>query len=111
MIIPVDWKYSYAHSPLLFLRKSPEAKTEGNPVHQDHFPYADAFNRNLSLHKLSGVNDPREGKRNLTRLLLVLDILAERHLILTSKEYWHLAFYATSESNLDFQIRFELYKK
>ena len=32
--------------------------------------YADTFNRNLSLHKLSGVTDPKEGMRNLTRLLL-----------------------------------------
>lgn len=73
--------------------------------------YADTFNRNLSLHKLSGVTDPREGMRNLTRLLLVLDILAELYLMQTPKDYWQLTFYATPESNLDFQIRFELYKK
>ena len=73
--------------------------------------YADTFNRNLSLHKLSGVTDPREGMRNLTRLLLVLDILAELYLMQTPKEYWQLTFYATPESNLDFQVRVELYKK
>lgn len=72
--------------------------------------YADTFNRNLSLHKLSGVTDPKEGMRNLTRLLLVLDILAELYLMQTPKEYWQLTFYATPE-NIDYQIRFELYKK
>lgn len=72
--------------------------------------YADTFNRNLSLHKLFGVTDPREGMRNLTRLLLVLDIIAEFYLMQTPKEYWQLTFYATPE-NIDYQIRFELYKK
>lgn len=72
--------------------------------------YADTFNRNLSLHKLSGVTDPSEGMRNLTRLLLVLDILAELYLMQTPKEYWQLTFYATPE-NIDYQVRFELYKK
>ena len=73
--------------------------------------YADTFNRNLSLHKLSGVVNPREGIRNLIRILLVLDILAELYLMQTPREYWQLTFYATPENNLDFQIRFELYKK
>jgi hypothetical protein len=73
--------------------------------------YADTFNRNLSLHKLSGVTDLREGMRNLTRLLLVLDILAELYLMQSPNKYWQLTFHAVPESNVDFQIRFELYKK
>ena len=71
--------------------------------------YADTFNRNLSLHKLSGVGDYREVTRNLTRLLLVLDIIAELYLMQTPKEYWQLTFYSTTQ-NIDYQIRFELYK-
>lgn len=72
--------------------------------------YADTFNRNLSLHKLSGVTNSKEGMRNLTRLLLVLDILAELYLMQTPQKYWKLTFYATPE-NIDYQVRFELYKK
>lgn len=72
--------------------------------------YDDTFNRNLSLHQLSGVTAPGEGMRNLTRLLLVLDILAELYLMQTPKEYLQLTFFASPE-NIDYQIRFELYKK
>jgi hypothetical protein len=72
--------------------------------------HVDTFNRNLSLHKLSGAVETSEVLRNLTRLLLVLDILAELYLMQSPDEYWHLIFNAVPEDNLDFQVRWTLYK-
>lgn len=39
--------------------------------------YSDVFNRNLILHKLEGVSDISEGLHNMSRLFLILDIIAE----------------------------------
>jgi len=73
--------------------------------------FSDTFNRNLSLHKLEGVMDISEGLSNVTRILLVLDIIAELYFMQTPKEYWECTFYAVPDKNLDFMLRWKLYIK
>jgi hypothetical protein len=69
------------------------------------------FNRNLTLHKLEGVIGIKEGFHNVTRILLVLDVIAEIYLMQDFDNYWRLIFYANLESNYDYQLRYALYKK
>lgn len=73
--------------------------------------FSDTFNRNLSLHQLEGISDVQEGLRNLGRLFLVLDIIAELYFMQTPMDYWTTTFYAEPDKNLDFQLHFCLYRK
>ena len=69
------------------------------------------FNRNLTLHKLEGIIEIKEGLHNVTRILLVLDVIAELYLMQDLDVYWKIIFYADPESNYDYQLRYALYKK
>jgi len=73
--------------------------------------FSDIFNRNLSLHKLEGVMDISEGLSNVTRIMLVLDIIAELYFMQNPEEYWTTTFHADPENNPDFQLRWKLYTK
>lgn len=73
--------------------------------------FSEIFNRNLSLHKLEGVMDISEGLANVTRIMLVLDIIAELYFMQTPQEYWQCTFYADPEKDLDFMLRWKLYIK
>lgn len=73
--------------------------------------FAQIFNRNLSLHKLEGVMDISEGFSNITRILLVIDIIAELYLMQDPQKYWEIVFHADPEVNKDFQLRWKLYVK
>lgn len=73
--------------------------------------FSSIFNRNLTLHKLDGVMDIREGTRNCTRAMLILDIIAELYLMQDVQNYWNIVFNADPESNPNFQLRWALYKK
>jgi len=73
--------------------------------------FSDTFNRNLSLHKLEGVMDIAEGLSNVTRILLVLDIIAELYFMQKPEEYWKCTFYAVPDENIDFMLRWKLYVK
>lgn len=69
------------------------------------------FNRNLTLHKLEGLNNFIEGTHNSARLLLILDIFAELWLMRDINKYAQNTLYIEPENNLDYQIRFKLYSK
>ena len=69
------------------------------------------FNRNLTLHKLEGVNDFIEGTTNSARLLLILDIFAELWLMRDANKYAQNTLYIEPDENLDYQIRLKLYNK
>ena len=73
--------------------------------------FKDTFNRNLALHSLDGAVDFFETMRNLTRLFLVLDVIAELYMMKNPTNYWNWTFYTDPENNTDFNIRWELYKK
>ena len=73
--------------------------------------FFDVFNRNLTLHKLEGVMDISEGLLNVTRIELLLDIIAELYFMKTPKEYWAATFDPQPEKNVDFMLRWKLYVK
>lgn len=73
--------------------------------------FSEIFNRNLSLHKLEGVMDIAEGLTNVTRIILVLDIIAELYFMQNPQDYWSTTFHADPENNVNFQLRWKLYTK
>ena len=73
--------------------------------------FSEIFNRNLSLHKLEGVMNISEGFPNVTRIMLVLDIIAELYFMQTPQEYWQCTFYAEPEKDINFLLRWKLYIK
>jgi len=77
----------------------------------DRKGYYDKFNRQYLLHKLLGVKNFEEGSRNLVRLLLVLDVIAELYLMQDSNHRWEIRFYANPKNDIDYQLRKELYTK
>lgn len=73
--------------------------------------FLEVFNRNLSLHKLEGLTNNKEISNNVTRILLLVDVVAELYLMQNPQEYWYTILEIEYQKDLDFQIRFELYKK
>lgn len=73
--------------------------------------FTDIFNRNLALHKLEGVIDIRTGLHNVTRTLLIIDIIAELYIMQNPQVWWQNIFYATPETDVDYQLRWQLYIK
>ncbi len=73
--------------------------------------FSEVFNRNLSLHKLEGVLNPSERMHNVCRILLLIDIIAELYSLENYNYYWCLSFNADYDKDLDFILRWELYKK
>jgi hypothetical protein len=69
------------------------------------------FNRNLALHKLEGAMDSQKSLRNVTRILLLLDVISELYLMQESDDLWHNCVSADPEQNIDFQLRWRLYEK
>jgi hypothetical protein len=69
------------------------------------------FNRNLALHKLEGAMDSQKSLRNVTRILLLLDVIAELYLMQEPDDLWHNCVSANPEQNIDFQLRWYLYEK
>lgn len=55
--------------------------------------------------------DITEGLSNITRIMLVLDVIAELYLMQDPKGYWSVVFHSDTENNVDFLLRWELYKK
>lgn len=73
--------------------------------------FSDIFNRNLALHKLEGVMDIEMGLANVTRTLLLLDIIDEIYLLQIPEIWWNNVFQADMETNIDYQLRQQLYIK
>lgn len=73
--------------------------------------FQEVFNRNLSLHTLEGVNQCQEGHRNVTRMFLFIDVIAELYMMQESKTYWENIFNIDSNLDLDFKLRYNLYLK
>jgi hypothetical protein len=69
------------------------------------------FNRNLALHKLEGAMDSQESLRNVTRIILLMDVIAELYLMQKPGDLWHNCVSADPEQNIDFQLRWHLYEK
>jgi hypothetical protein len=73
--------------------------------------FKEIFNRNLALHKLEGVIDAQESLHNFTRIILLLDIIAELYLMLEPDNWWYNCVLAEPEKSIDFQLRWHLYEK
>lgn len=71
--------------------------------------YGVVFNRNLTLHKMEGLEDESKVSRNITRVFLLLDIIAEAWMLQDAKLYYHNTLEIDPHSDLDFQVRFKLY--
>lgn len=69
------------------------------------------FNRNRVLHLLDNIEDSRVLRDNNTRIFLLLDIIAELYLCLDDNLYIKNTFYADYEDNIDFNLRWNIYKK
>jgi len=69
------------------------------------------FNRNLALHKLEGAMDSQESSRNVTRILLLMDVISELYLMQESDDLWYDCISANPERDIDFQLRWHLYEK
>lgn len=68
------------------------------------------FNRNLTLHTLEGAMEESDATKNISSILLVLDIIAELYMMQNPLFYWDTIFYADLEKNLDYQLHWNLYK-
>ena len=79
--------------------------------------FSDTFNRNLSLHKLEGISNDEEIYRNLNRLFLLIDVIADLYTLADDKEdnkghnekYFRISFYADPQNDKDFQMRWSYY--
>ncbi len=75
-----------------------------------NIPYV--FNRNLTLHKLFGINDLNHNFKNISRIFLILDIIAELYICINKKlweKIWKIDFEGVSPLNV--KLREALYKK
>jgi hypothetical protein len=73
--------------------------------------FKEIFNRNLALHKLEGAVTAQESLRNVTRITLLLDVIAELYLMLEPDNWWYNCVLPEPEQNIDFQLRWHLYEK
>jgi len=73
--------------------------------------FKEIFNRNLALHKLEGTMDTQETLRNVTRVLLLMDVISELYLMQESDDLWYDCISANPERDIDFQLRWHLYEK
>lgn len=71
--------------------------------------YGVVFNRNITLHKMEGIKDEPEVSRNITRIFLLLDIIAEAWMLQDAGLYNSNTLEINPNSDLDFLVRFELY--
>lgn len=71
--------------------------------------YEVVFNRNITLHKMEGIEDESKVSRNITRLFLLLDIFAEAWMLQDARLYNRNTLEIDPHSDLDFQVRFKLY--
>lgn len=69
------------------------------------------FNRNRILHFLDKIEDSRILRDNITRIFLLLDIIAELYLCQYDELYLENTFYADCEDNIDFNLRWKIYLK
>ncbi|AGL03707.1 hypothetical protein [Desulfoscipio gibsoniae] len=69
------------------------------------------FNRNRALHFLEYMEEPDVLRDNNTRVLLLLDIIAELYLSLDTKLYTDNTFYANWQDNTDLNLRWKIYLK
>lgn len=75
-----------------------------------NIPYV--FNRNFTLHKLFGVCDLNYNFKNISRIFLILDIMAELYICINKKlweKIWKIDF--NGEYSLNVKLREALYKK
>jgi len=75
----------------------------------DSRSYNEIFNRNLTLHKLDGINDKDATRKNVIRILLLLDLISEIHLLSDLKLYWTNIFDADYDSSERFEKRYKTY--
>ena len=73
--------------------------------------FKEIFNRNLALHKLEGTMDTQETLRNVTRVLLLLDVISELYLMQESDDLWQACVSVDPEQDINFQLRWHLYEK
>jgi len=73
--------------------------------------FKEIFNRNLTLHKLEGAMDTQETLRNVTRVLLLMDVISELYLMQESDDLWQDCISVDPEQNVNFQLRWHLYEK
>ncbi|MEK5038023.1 hypothetical protein [Sporosarcina sp. FSL K6-3457] len=69
------------------------------------------FNRNRTLHLLDNINEPDVIRDNNTRILLLLDVIAELYLSLDDDLYLKNTFNCNHEDNIDFNLRWKIYHK
>jgi len=73
--------------------------------------FKEIFNRNLALHKLEGAMDTQESLRNVTRILLLMDVISELYLMQESDDLWQTCVSADPDKDINFQLRWHLYEK
>ena len=71
--------------------------------------YEFVFNRNLTLHKMEGLENESKVSRNITRIFLLLDIFAEAWMLQDARLYNSNTLEIDPNSDLDFQVRYKLY--
>ena len=71
--------------------------------------FSDTFNRNLSLHKLEGISNDEEIYRNLNRLFLLIDVIADLYTLTDNERYFKISFYADPQNDKDFLMRWSYY--
>lgn len=73
--------------------------------------FSDTFNRNLSLHKLEGISSDEEIYRNLNRLFLLIDVIADLYTLTDHKKYFEISMNVNRETDEDFKERLKYYGK
>ena len=61
------------------------------------------------MHKLEGISNDEEIYRNLNRLFLLIDVIADLYTLIDNERYFKISFYADSQNDKDFQMRWSYY--